>query len=281
MVTGPSTRLGPLRMTTTAGRSGTAASLRSHAVTASGQPAAWPAAAISARSAMDIGSFGACERAGGTERHRTPRCRSAPCRGRCAPRAGPEKRGTCATLPAASRRARATRRAWSRPWRAGKRFGPRVPPTAPESAAPVRPCPAGLAGGGTIGYFPSRKILSWREHNDRIEQADAARALSEIGRRREQVIRRRVIPGWFWWARPCWWSRSRRPSSPGAAWSSGSGSPCSWPARSSSTVPVVPRGPRRPLRRGLAGPGRPPGTGRAGRLSGRPARRAAGRPRSA
>lgn len=35
---------------------------------------------------------------------------------------------------------------------------------------------------------------------DRIEPADAARALSEIDRRREQVIRRRIIPGWFWWA---------------------------------------------------------------------------------
>ena len=36
--------------------------------------------------------------------------------------------------------------------------------------------------------------------NDRIEPADAALALSEIERRREQVIRRTVIPGWFWWA---------------------------------------------------------------------------------
>jgi hypothetical protein len=36
--------------------------------------------------------------------------------------------------------------------------------------------------------------------NDRIEPADAARALGEIDRRREQVIRRRVFPGWFWWA---------------------------------------------------------------------------------
>ena len=36
--------------------------------------------------------------------------------------------------------------------------------------------------------------------DDRIEPADAARALSEIGRRREQVIRRRIFPGWFWWA---------------------------------------------------------------------------------
>ena len=38
--------------------------------------------------------------------------------------------------------------------------------------------------------------------NDRIEPADAARALSEIGRRREQVIRRAVraaFPGWYWW----------------------------------------------------------------------------------
>jgi hypothetical protein len=36
--------------------------------------------------------------------------------------------------------------------------------------------------------------------NDQIEPADAARALSEIGRRREQVIRRTAIPRWFWWA---------------------------------------------------------------------------------
>jgi hypothetical protein len=36
--------------------------------------------------------------------------------------------------------------------------------------------------------------------SDRIEPADAARALSEIGWRREQVIRRKVFPGWFWWA---------------------------------------------------------------------------------
>jgi hypothetical protein len=36
--------------------------------------------------------------------------------------------------------------------------------------------------------------------NEQIDPADAARALSEIGRRREQVIRRAAIPGWFWWA---------------------------------------------------------------------------------
>jgi hypothetical protein len=39
--------------------------------------------------------------------------------------------------------------------------------------------------------------------NDQIEQiepADAARALSEIARRREQVIRRTAVPRWFWWA---------------------------------------------------------------------------------
>ncbi|HZP52978.1 hypothetical protein [Actinocrinis sp.] len=36
--------------------------------------------------------------------------------------------------------------------------------------------------------------------SDEIEPADAARALSEIDRRREQVIRRRVFPGWWWWA---------------------------------------------------------------------------------
>jgi hypothetical protein len=39
--------------------------------------------------------------------------------------------------------------------------------------------------------------------NDQIEQiepADAARALSEISRRREQVIRRTATPRWYWWA---------------------------------------------------------------------------------
>jgi hypothetical protein len=35
---------------------------------------------------------------------------------------------------------------------------------------------------------------------DPIEPADAARALNEIGRRREQVIRRKVFPAWWWWA---------------------------------------------------------------------------------
>jgi hypothetical protein len=36
--------------------------------------------------------------------------------------------------------------------------------------------------------------------NDQVQPADAARALSEIGRRREQAIRRAAIPRWFWWA---------------------------------------------------------------------------------
>lgn len=35
--------------------------------------------------------------------------------------------------------------------------------------------------------------------NDPIEPADAARALSEIDRMREKVIRRRIFPGWWWW----------------------------------------------------------------------------------
>jgi hypothetical protein len=38
--------------------------------------------------------------------------------------------------------------------------------------------------------------------NDRIEPADAANALDEIGRRREQVIRRAMragCPVWYWW----------------------------------------------------------------------------------
>jgi hypothetical protein len=37
--------------------------------------------------------------------------------------------------------------------------------------------------------------------NDQTEPADAARALSEIGRRREQAIRRAAAPPrWYWWA---------------------------------------------------------------------------------
>ncbi|WP_019926399.1 hypothetical protein [Nocardia sp. BMG111209] len=36
--------------------------------------------------------------------------------------------------------------------------------------------------------------------NDRIDHEDAVRALDEIGRRREQAIRRKVFPGWYWWA---------------------------------------------------------------------------------
>jgi hypothetical protein len=37
--------------------------------------------------------------------------------------------------------------------------------------------------------------------NDQIEPADAALALSEIARRREQAIRRSsAVPRWFWWA---------------------------------------------------------------------------------
>ena len=39
--------------------------------------------------------------------------------------------------------------------------------------------------------------------NDQIEPADAAGALSEIGWRREQVIRRAMraaAPGWYWWS---------------------------------------------------------------------------------
>ena len=36
--------------------------------------------------------------------------------------------------------------------------------------------------------------------NEQIDPADAERALGEIERRREQVIRRKVFPGWWWWA---------------------------------------------------------------------------------
>ncbi|MEY9855435.1 hypothetical protein ABH935_001039 [Catenulispora sp. GAS73] len=32
------------------------------------------------------------------------------------------------------------------------------------------------------------------------DAADAARALDEIDRRREQVIRRKIFPRWYWWA---------------------------------------------------------------------------------
>ena len=36
--------------------------------------------------------------------------------------------------------------------------------------------------------------------NNQIDPEDAAHALGEIDRRREQVIRRKVFPGWWWWA---------------------------------------------------------------------------------
>ncbi|MEV6603907.1 hypothetical protein [Kutzneria sp. NPDC051319] len=36
--------------------------------------------------------------------------------------------------------------------------------------------------------------------NEDIEATEAARALEEIDRRREQVIRRKVFPAWYWWA---------------------------------------------------------------------------------
>lgn len=35
--------------------------------------------------------------------------------------------------------------------------------------------------------------------SDPVEPADAARALEEIDRRREQVIRRKIFPRWYWW----------------------------------------------------------------------------------
>jgi hypothetical protein len=35
--------------------------------------------------------------------------------------------------------------------------------------------------------------------SDPIEPAGAARALDEIDRRREQVIRRKIFPRWYWW----------------------------------------------------------------------------------
>lgn len=36
--------------------------------------------------------------------------------------------------------------------------------------------------------------------DDRVEPDDAARALGEIDRRREQAIRRKIFPDWYWWA---------------------------------------------------------------------------------
>jgi hypothetical protein len=36
--------------------------------------------------------------------------------------------------------------------------------------------------------------------SDRVGPEDAARALNEIDRRREQVIRREIFPRWWWWA---------------------------------------------------------------------------------
>src|SRR5689334_2476413 len=35
--------------------------------------------------------------------------------------------------------------------------------------------------------------------SEQIDPAEAARALGEIGRWREQVIRRKVFPRWWWW----------------------------------------------------------------------------------
>ena len=35
---------------------------------------------------------------------------------------------------------------------------------------------------------------------DQVRPEEAARALTEIGQRQEQVIRRAVIPNWYWWA---------------------------------------------------------------------------------
>jgi uncharacterized membrane protein len=35
---------------------------------------------------------------------------------------------------------------------------------------------------------------------DQVRPEDAARALTEIGQRQEQVIRLTVIPTWYWWA---------------------------------------------------------------------------------
>jgi hypothetical protein len=35
---------------------------------------------------------------------------------------------------------------------------------------------------------------------DQVRPEDAARALTEIGQRQEQVIRLAVIPTWYWWA---------------------------------------------------------------------------------
>src|SRR5438128_12695366 len=61
----------------------------------------------------------------------------------------------------------------------------------------------GLRGGEPPGTFLMGKYCRGGKVDEQIEPSDAADALSEIGRRREQVIRRaqrEVFPGWFWWA---------------------------------------------------------------------------------
>ncbi len=35
---------------------------------------------------------------------------------------------------------------------------------------------------------------------DQVRPEEAARALTEIGQRQEQVIRLAIIPNWYWWA---------------------------------------------------------------------------------
>lgn len=68
--------------------------------------------------------------------------------------------------------------------------------------------------------------------NDEIEAADAARALTEIDRRREQVIRREVLPGWFWWAYAVLFIALAASVESGRGVLLGIASLCSWPARS-------------------------------------------------
>ena len=91
--------------------------------------------------------------------------------------------------------------------------------------------------------------------NDRIEPADAARALSEIDRRREQVIRRKVIPGWFWWAQAALTVALAACIESGRGVVLGIGIALFAVGSAVINLPVSRAARAAPLRRGLAGPG--------------------------
>src|SRR5262245_37566293 len=57
-----------------------------------------------------------------------------------------------------------------------------------------------LASRETWWYSFCRRLLRGGQMNDQIRPEEAARALTEIGQRQEQVIRLAVIPNWYWWA---------------------------------------------------------------------------------